>query len=161
MPLACCLTPLHVLTLANYQPAGGPFDGFGAAVDDQVRPLVVVEAQILFGSRIDDEREPVGLGHLGSLCHRQNALLHAVVGFDVEDGCCVGIDGSGQLGRGALVGVTGFHYFAATQIDHGTDRGAEVDVMPLGQHDFTRHLMVMGMQVLEAIGIAAYYHGGD
>ncbi|MNO38176.1 hypothetical protein D3C76_282730 [compost metagenome] len=78
------LDPLHILTLTEHQPAGGPFDGLGAAVDDEIRTLAVIEAQILFRRRIDDEREPVGSGHLGRLGHRQNALLHAVVGLDVE-----------------------------------------------------------------------------
>lgn len=92
------LDPLHILTLAEHQPAGGAFDGLGTAVDDEIRTLAVIEAQILFRRRIDDEREPVGPGHLGRLGHRQNALLHAVVGLDVEDGGGIGVDGGGQLG---------------------------------------------------------------
>ncbi len=61
------LDPLHILTLAEHQAAGGPFDGLGAAVDDEIRPLLVIETQILFRRRIDDERQPVGPGHLGRL----------------------------------------------------------------------------------------------
>ena len=83
-----------------------------------------------------------------------------MVGLDVENGGGTGVDGGGQLGRGALVGITGLHHLAATQVDHGADRRAEVHVVTLGQHYLARHPVGMGMQLLQPVGIAAYYDGG-
>ncbi|CQR23914.1 Uncharacterised protein [Yersinia enterocolitica] len=70
-------------------------------------------------------------GNHHCLLNRQNAFLHTMVGFYVQDSRCIWRDRGFKLFRQTFIGVSGFHNFTAAECHHGIDWRTKVNVMAL------------------------------
>ncbi|MNC21821.1 hypothetical protein D3C75_698060 [compost metagenome] len=140
------LYPLDIFLFAGDDSRGWAFNGLGAAVDGKIGILDVF-AQILFRSRIDNQRNSAAPGNLPGLFDGNHVLLDGMMGFDIQNGCSAVTDSLFNMLLAAFIGISGFHHPAAAQKDHRFHRSAVLHIVALQQNDFIlQHRLLMQAQ---------------